>query len=114
MSRSPVRGVSGRVRSVSTRRVEHRPTEPRVGSSNLSGRAARSENSNHSEFIAAIVAAGVPRPDARRVIAAFRINAYRAALGRISTRAAVRANEALLCRVLAAHMPSLPRQAVAA
>lgn len=104
MPRSTIRGVSGRAQRHSTLQVDPRSTEPRVGSSNLSGRAARSENSHQSEFIAALLAAGIPRADAQRVIDAFRVNARRAAIGRISTPAAIRANQALLERVLLARL----------
>lgn len=64
------------------------------------------------KFVAACIASGVSKGDAERSADAIALNARRAIAGRISTKAAVTANRALLCRVLAARPRA--KEAVAA
>lgn len=103
MPRSAIR-VSGAGRRHSTQAVEHRSTEPRVGSSNLSGRATRSGNSSKTSlFAAALLRRGVPAADVRRLLSAFRVNVERYHRRRISLRALSAANDALAARLLLAY-----------
>lgn len=114
MSSNAKHGVSGLSRSHSTHTVDHSSTEPRVGSSNLSGRARQSGNTNSTRnFLAACITAGLSERDARRLLASMRMNARRAAVGLITPAAAVSANRALTARVLQGR-PSFAARAVAA
>jgi len=114
------------VRGGLTRPVDHSSTEPRVGSSNLSGRANPSGNQEQTavttgvkraifsgrlasrglprserNFLAACLVCGIAEDSARRLLAAIRRNARRACAGVITGLAAQKANQELTARVLA-------------
>lgn len=65
-----MRNASHSVPGGLTQSVEHSSTEPRVGSSNLSGRATLSGNRKQAHKIAGRTARVIPeRPDVRRFVA---------------------------------------------
>lgn len=86
--------VTGGSRKVSTCRVDHRSTEPRVGSSNLSGRAESSQNrknTRESGFVARGVALGLSEADARKLLSRLRLIVREYKTGRRTACATVEA-----------------------
>jgi hypothetical protein len=94
--------VTGDPRGASTRRVDRRSTEPRVGSSNLSGRAGSSHNRRiagesgwlsqtrrHEQFVGRAVALGLSDVGARRLLSQMRGAARLVAAGRLTAHGAI-------------------------
>lgn len=84
--------VAEGLQRTSTRRVDRRPTKPRAGSSNLSGRTSPSENSTQTRvttFIARAMACGLSEVGARRLLSAQRLIARSVAAGRMTVPAGV-------------------------